>query len=112
MKTKKYLLSLALISLLAASLLALPAKGLAQTTTLNEIEPVGAIEKIITWLITIILIVAALFIVIAAFTFVTAGGDPEKVNKARDQVLYALIGVVVALLAYGLVLLVKKTVGA
>jgi len=111
MKTKKYLLSLALISLLAASLLALPAKGLAQTT-LNEIEPVGAIEKIITWLITIILIVAALFIVIAAFTFVTAGGDPEKVNKARDQVLYALIGVVVALLAYGLVLLVKKTVGA
>jgi hypothetical protein len=109
MKTKKYLLSLTLVSLLAVSLLALPAKGLA---ALTEIEPVGAIEAIITWLITIILVVAALFIVLAAFTFVTAGGDPEKVNAARNQVMYALIGVAVALLAYGLVLLVKRTVGA
>lgn len=107
MKTKKYLSSLILVILLAASLLALPAKGLA---ALAEIEPVAAIEKIITWLITIVLIVAALFIVFAAFTFITAGGDPEKLNTARNQVMYALIGVVVALLAHGLVLLIEKTV--
>jgi len=115
MKTKKYLLSLTLLILLAVSLLALPVKGLAQTstsTTLKDIPPVTAIETIITWLIWIVAIVAALFIVLAAFTFITAGGDPEKINTARNQVMYALIGVVVALLAWGLVALVRTKVGA
>lgn len=111
MKTKKYLLSLILVSLLAVSLLALPAKGLAATTTLEEVDVELILTKIVNWLIMILLVVAALFIVLAAFTFVTAGGDPEKINTARNQVLYALIGVAVALLAWGLVALVKKIIG-
>ncbi|MDP2966924.1 MAG: pilin [bacterium] len=110
MKTKKYLLSLTLLILLAVSLLALPAKALDPATTLVDIPPVAAIENIITWLIWIVAIVAALFIVFAAFTFITAGGDPEKINTARNQVMYALIGVVVALLAWGLVALVRTKV--
>jgi phosphoglycerol transferase MdoB-like AlkP superfamily enzyme len=111
MKTKKYLLSLILVSLLAVSLLASPAKGLAATSTLEDLDVELILTKIVNWLITILLVVAALFIVLAAFTFVTAGGDPEKINTARNQVLYALIGVGVALLAWGLVALVKKIIG-
>ncbi|MCX6759214.1 MAG: hypothetical protein NT012_01470 [Candidatus Nealsonbacteria bacterium] len=111
MKTKKYLLSLTLVSLLAVSLLALPAKGLAATSTLEDLDVEDILTKIVNWLITILLVVAALFIVLAAFTFVTAGGDPEKINTARNQVLYALIGVGVALLAWGLVALVQKIIG-
>lgn len=113
MKTKKYLSSLTLVSLLAVSFLALPAKGLAQDMeALEEIEVMGALDSIVNWVFTILLVVAALFIVLAAFTFVTAGGDPEKVNTARNQVLYAIIGVAVAFLARGLVALVRTIVGA
>jgi len=110
MKTKKYLLSLTLISLLAVSLLALPAKGLAAVTNLTNIDVETALESIVNWLFTILLVVAVIFIIFAAFTFVTAGGDPEKVNTARNQVMYALIGVAVALLAKGLVILVQTII--
>jgi len=110
MKTKKYLLGLALISLLAVSFLALPAKGLAQNNWEN-LNVETTLTSIVNWLVTISFIIAALFIVLAAFTFITAGGDPEKINTARNQVLYALIGVAVALLAWGLVALIKSKVG-
>mgnify|MGYP001560577756 CR=1 FL=1 len=112
MKTKKYLLSLTLVSFLAVSFLALPAVGLAQPTNLPNLDVMNALGKIVDWLFTILLVIAALFIVLAAYTFVTAGGDPEKVNTARNQVLYALIGVAVAFLAKGLVALVQRIVGA
>ena len=104
MRTKKYLLSLALVSLLAVSLLALPAKGLAQSNNnWANVNVESTLTNIVNWLIKIVLVVAALFIVIAAFTFITAGGDPEKINTARNQVMYALIGVIIAILAWGLV---------
>ena len=38
----------------------------------------------------------------------TAGGDVEKVNKARDFVLYAIVGIIIALLAKGIVTWVQN----
>ena len=43
--------------------------------------------------------VAVLIIVIAGLNFVTAEGDPQKVARARSAILYALIGLVVAVSA-------------
>jgi len=103
MKTRRYLLGLTLVSLLALPTIIVAAVN---TTNLPNVEVIDALNKIVNLLYTVLLVVAALFIVIAAFTFITAGGDPEKVNKARDQVMYAVIGVIVALLAKGLVWLV------
>ena len=37
----------------------------------------------------------------AAFTYVTAGDDTEKTTKARKILMYAAIGIVVALIADG-----------
>ncbi len=59
---------------------------------------------------TILLVVAAIFIIIAAFYFVTAAGNPETISKARNFVLYALIGVMVAAMARGLVYMVQKII--
>lgn len=42
---------------------------------------------------------AVLFIVIAGFRMVTAQGDPQQVGKARGTIAYALVGLLVALLA-------------
>jgi hypothetical protein len=54
------------------------------------------------------MVVAVIYIIMAAFNFVTAAGDPEKVTKARNFVLYALIGVLVAFAAKGLINLISK----
>ena len=72
---------------------------------------INTILSVRDWLFYILLIIAAIFIIIAAYYFVTAAGDPEKVKNAKNFVLYALIGVLVALMARGLVSLVKTIAG-
>jgi hypothetical protein len=35
--------------------------------------------------------------------FVTSSGDPGKVKKGKDTILYGIIGLVIALLAYAII---------
>lgn len=74
---------------------------------LREVNVMDTFDKIINWLFAGLIAFAAIMIVVAAYYFVTASGNPETVAKARHFVMYALIGVVVALLARGFVVLVQ-----
>ena len=47
--------------------------------------------------------VSALMIVYAGFRFALAGGDPQAVKAARNTILYAVAGLVIAILSYGIV---------
>jgi hypothetical protein len=58
-------------------------------------------KTLITWIFTLLLIFAVLFIIMAAFTYLTAGGDEEKVQKAHQKIIYAVIAIAVAFLAQG-----------
>ena len=95
---------------LAASLalVSLPLMAAAQSqvnivtlpTNVSKIEQLlGKVCDIINLLFTVLLIVAVIFIVLAAFTYVTGGGDPENVSKASRQILWAVVAVVVATFA-------------
>jgi membrane protease YdiL (CAAX protease family) len=95
---KKILASIAVTSLLAVPLLVL-----AQQAPPQNIDLIQVLENVRDWLFTILLIVAVIFIIIAGYNFVTAQGDPEKVRTARNFVLYALVGVAVAVASYALV---------
>jgi NAD/NADP transhydrogenase beta subunit len=64
---------------------------------------------VVKWIYTIIFIVAVLFILLAAFNFITSKGDQTKVQTAKKQLLYAVIGIAVALLSYGVVNLVQNS---
>ena len=75
------------------------------------LDVMTVLERIVDWLFTILLVVAAIFIVVAGYYFVTATGNPETVSKARNFVMYALIGVAVAVASRGLVALVRRIVG-
>jgi hypothetical protein len=104
---KKTLLKTALASILLLPLVAaaeVPAHR--PPPAWGEIDFMTALEKITNSLFAILLIVAALAIIIAGYYFVTAAGDTEKTKKARDFVLYALVGVLVAFIAKGMVYLV------
>jgi type IV secretory pathway VirB2 component (pilin) len=54
--------------------------------------------------------VAVLIIVIAGLNFVTAGGDSQKVAKARGTIVYALVGLVIAISAEAIVTFVLGNV--
>ncbi|MBU3895815.1 hypothetical protein KKG36_00620 [Patescibacteria group bacterium] len=85
--------------------LAIPAVAMAQGNILVDV-----LNSVQTALLAIFLAAAAIFIIIGAFQFLTGGGDATKVKEARDKVLYALIAVVVAFAATGLVALAKSFV--
>lgn len=71
-------------------------------------DPMKTLSSVLNWLFTILIAFAGIMIVIAAFYFVTASGNPETVAKARQFIIYALIGVIVALLARGMIYLVSR----
>lgn len=70
----------------------------------GETNDVGdVVQNIINVVIAVLGIVAVLFVVIGAVGYTTSQGDPAKTKKARDTILYAILGVVLAVLAYTIV---------
>lgn len=78
-------------------------------TVITSIQDVNTlINNLISWMQYLLFALAALFIVMAAFTYLLAGGDPEKTSKAKNQVVFSIIAIAIALLATGIVLVVKS----
>lgn len=57
------------------------------------------IINLIQWVVGISGVVAAIFIVVGAWGYITSAGDPNKLQKAKTTILYALIGLVIVALA-------------
>ena len=100
----------------AVASLALPFVALAQ----QDIPPpvtdisgfIGLICTAVNWMFTFLIVLTILFIIIAAFIYLTAGGDPEKARNATSWLTYAAVAVGVAVLAKGIPLIVGSFLGA
>lgn len=57
------------------------------------------LQHLLTIVIGTLAAVAVLIIVLAGLSFITAQGDPQKVARAREAIIYALIGLAVAVSA-------------
>lgn len=60
-------------------------------------------KQIINVLLFITGMIAVLFIVLGGLRFVTSNGDSNQISQAKQTILYAVIGLVVAILAYAIV---------
>ncbi len=67
---------------------------------------------VFSWMFYFLIALAVVFIIVAAFKYLTAGGDAEKVKGAGQTLLYAAIAVGVALLARAIPLIVASFLGA
>ena len=68
------------------------------------------IARVLKTMLFIIGALSVVMIVYAGFNFVTSAGDSGKVNKAKGVILYAVIGLVVSLLAYAIVSFVTSSI--
>ena len=64
------------------------------------------------WAFYFLVALAVIFIIVAAFKYLTAAGDAEKVKGAGNTLLYAAVAVGVALLARAVPLIVASFLGA
>jgi small-conductance mechanosensitive channel len=65
------------------------------------------VTKIKNVLIGLGIAIAAIYIILGGFDFMRAEGDAEKVEKAKQRLLYSLIGVIIIVIASMLVNIVK-----
>ena len=61
------------------------------------------IVTILNTIIGVLGIVAVIFIVVGGVKYMTSTGDPTKVKKARDTIIYACIGLGVCALSFAIV---------
>ncbi len=133
---KKVFLSFILISLLAviavpATVLAQPAESCTLRHDLTDFDSacsVGLVDEdatgawgmccmldavytVVDWIFFGLIAVVALFTILGAFDILTAAGDPEKVSKGRSRIMYAMIGLAIALLSRAVPSLVKALIG-
>jgi len=91
-------------AILAAQLL--PAVALAQTrppaVNLTRTSILDLLNTILTWVDMAIFIIGILIILYAAFMYMTAAGDEEKIGKAKRTFIYGLVGIGIAILAFGI----------
>ena len=80
-------------------------KGLDSTTSnpSSQKNLDGGLKQIVNVLLFVIGAIAVIMIVVGGLRYVISGGDSSQVKAAKDKILYAVIGLVVALLAYAIV---------
>lgn len=87
-------------------------EGSQSATAVNPLYgPEGIVTRAIFGLSLAIGVVAILVIIIGGIKMTTSNGDANKVKSARDQVLYAVVGLIVAGLAQAIVWLVLRKIG-
>jgi len=60
----------------------------------------GVIVNLLNILWLLFVGVSIIMLILAGFMFVTAQGDPGKIKLARDAVIWAVVGIIVAVLAF------------
>ena len=60
-------------------------------------------ENIINWIAIFVLIAAVMYIILAAYSYMTAAGNQDNIDKAKRYLTYAIIAIVLVLAAEGIV---------
>ena len=105
MKGKK--LAIGILTTLAVAMplvtLAISYEDPSNTLGLNTSDLKAAVIRIINWVLGLLGIIAVIMILIGGFQWMTAGGNEEKVEKAKKIISAAIVGLIIILLAWAIV---------
>ena len=85
------------IAIAATGLSLLPLVAFAQPRDVQGL--INILNSVVGWFETIVFAIAIIMILVAAFQFLTAAGNEEKVSTARKSLIWGLVGIAVALFA-------------
>ena len=81
--------------------------GCTESSNKNK-NVVDIIQSGVNVVISLVGILAVFSIIYGGFTYITAQSDPAKIKRGKDMVIYAVVALAVAFLAYGIVLFVTR----
>ena len=62
--------------------------------------PVGFVAKFYGWGLGLIGLVGLLFLIIGGYHILISGGDPEKIRLGKSYIVYAIIGILLAIFGF------------
>lgn len=109
-----------MMALVAISLLSAPLSAGAQYEKLTDAQRagtakgdvVGAVEGIIGFIAGLLAVIAMLMIITAGVMYMTSAGDTGRIDTAKRWLTWAIIGLVVALIAWVTVNALSDALGA
>lgn len=116
MHKTKNMKNIKIAAIIATAIAVIPAFALADFSGI----PNGALSKstlgvilgnVLGFAFGLLIVLAAIFIVYAGFLYLTAGGEEEKVKKAKNYLVYAVVALVVAGIAQVIILIAKNIIG-
>ncbi len=69
----------------------------------GDVENGGILKTVLSIVFSVIGALSFLTIVIAGFKYILSQGDPQNVSRAKNTIIYALVGLVIALVAQSVV---------
>ncbi len=100
--TLHVILFLGLIPFLA--LAAPPAGPFIQTA----VEPITIVDNVLKFVSSVFLFGAVIFMIYAGYMYLSASGDPKKIETAHENLKWGLMGIAIGLLAYVFPEIIKK----
>ncbi len=100
-----------LILLMAGLLFSLISYGLTFRNSIEAETFEELIESVLDFLFYIGLAAVPLMVVLGGFFIATAGGDSKRFKRGQNFILYAVIGLVVLLLARGIIAFIRHAIG-
>jgi uncharacterized BrkB/YihY/UPF0761 family membrane protein len=71
-------------------------------TGLGNVSPALMASYVINWGLTLLGLVFLVLIIYAGFSWMTAGGEEEKITKAKKMLSSSVIGLLIVLASYGI----------
>ena len=109
MKKNKLFIILAVLFALSSAAPYVSAQASLDSPPTN-IDVVGVLNKVAQLLINIAAPIAIIMVIVAGFYFMTAQGEPGKIEIAKKMILWTLIGMAVVLLAEAMVSFIKSSI--
>ena len=79
------------------------ASGFSQSTTIGEV-----VQMAIEGFLGLLAVIFVILMILAGYNWMTAGGDEQKVTKAKDTIRAAIIGLIIIVAAYAITFFVFK----
>lgn len=72
----------------------------------------GVFTKITNTVLYAVGIISVIMLIVGGLRYVVSGGDSKKVTDAKNTIMYALIGLIIAILSYAIVNFVINAIGS
>ncbi|MBI2098611.1 MAG: hypothetical protein HYT49_03080 [Candidatus Wildermuthbacteria bacterium] len=72
---------------------------------------IALIENLLDWFFVVFLVLAVLFIVLAAWQFISGEAQPQAVSQAKSKLLWAVVAIIAAVFAKGIPTAIRAIVG-